>query len=104
MKRRFVIAADKLTSEQDKELRDFLHEFGGYWHWIDNFWLLAVDGEEDISAAKIRDKVRALNEDSRVMVLEIGADIDWAGSGKRGARGKDQHDWLGGTWADKDDS
>jgi hypothetical protein len=102
MTRRFVIAADKLTAEQDKAFKDFLHEFGGYWHWIDNFWLLAVEGEEDISAGKIRDKIRAINNDSRSLVLEVGADIDWAGVGKKNAAGRNQHDWLKETWATKD--
>lgn len=83
MTRRFVIAADKLTPDQEKEFKDFLHEFGGYWHWIENFWLLVVEGDEDISSEKIRDKVKALNKASRVLVLEVGSDIDWAGSGKK---------------------
>jgi hypothetical protein len=103
MKRRFVVAADKLSTEQEKEFRRFLTQFGGFWHWIDNFWLLAVGGEEDISVAQIRDKVHAINPASRIIVLEVGNDVDWAGRGKKNSAGKNQHDWLKTTWADQDD-
>jgi hypothetical protein len=103
MKRRFVIAADKLSTEQDKELKEFLHKYGGYWHWIDNFWLLAVEGQEDVSAAKIRDKIKAINSESRAIVLEVGEDITWAGFGKKSSAGRNQHDWLKTTWAGEPD-
>jgi hypothetical protein len=102
MTRRFVIGIDKLDDRQNKEFTDYLRDFGGWWHWIDNLWLLAVEGNQSITAQSIQQKVSSINQDARVIVLEVGADIDWYGKGALNASGKNQHDWFKKTWLGKD--
>jgi hypothetical protein len=98
MSRRFVIAVDGLTSEQEKQLREFAGKHGGWWHWIDNFWLLHSRDGESISAAKIRDRIVAINPSAKCVVFEFPEDLDWAATGDKNAKGRGMSDWLKETW------
>ena len=53
-RRRFVIAADGLSSEDEEKLRDQIRQLGAWWHWIDNVWLLTTHDEAP-TAKSIRD-------------------------------------------------
>src|SRR6185369_12616702 len=99
MIRRFVVAVEGLTPQEVKTLNDYLHEFGAYWHWIDNFWLLVVTQEREVSASKIRERIAQMNGKARSLVLEVGEDIDWSGRGSPRTDGKNQHDWLARNWS-----
>ena len=100
MNRRFVIAVDGLTSEEQDKLRQFLAARGAWWHWIDNFWLLTItSGDEDISVRSIRDSIKEINQNTRAIVFEFPEDIGWATLGRKNAKGRSMADWLKSTWA-----
>jgi hypothetical protein len=99
MTRRFVIGVDGLSEEADTSFRKYLDEVGaGFWHWIPNFWLIAVDSDE-ISANEISNKLHDLKA-KRNLVLEFPEDLDWNGWGRPNANGKNMYEWLKTTWAE----
>ncbi len=100
MTRRFVIGIEGLAREEERQFRDYLRDQGSWWHWIDNLWLFVTE-DETINVRSIRDQAKEINNDIRCLVLEIPGDIDWAGSGKKNAKGKSMYDWLKTTWAEK---
>ena len=100
MNRRFVIAVDGLTSEEQDKLRQFLATHGAWWHWIDNFWLLSITSDDEtISVRSIRDSIKEINKNTRAIVFEFPEDISWATFGKKNADGRSMGDWLKETWA-----
>ena len=102
MNRRFVIAAEGLTGEQERKVRDYLAEHGAWWHWIDNLWLLSTTTtSEDFGTVNILDAISKLNGDAKVLVFEFPEDIDWAARSKPNRKGKSMSDWLRNAWARK---
>jgi hypothetical protein len=100
MNRRFVIAVEGLTSDEQDEFRQFLAAHGSWRHWVDNFWLLSItSGDEIISVGLIRDRIKEINYDTRAIVFEFPEDISWATLGKMNAKGRRMADWLKSTWA-----
>jgi len=97
MKRRFVIGVDGLTASKSKSFREYLGSLGGWWHWIENFWLLITENE-DVAVDKIRDQAKALGA-NRVVVFEFPEEVDWTTSGPRNSKGRPMGDWLKTTWA-----
>jgi hypothetical protein len=51
-----VIAVDNATAEDQNKISTYLGEIGGYWHWIQNFWLANTNGEE--TPTEVRDAIR----------------------------------------------
>ena len=98
MKRRFVVGADPLNAAQVKKFQESLGDMG-WWHWIENFWLVTANDDEKITAAQIRDRVQEANPEARVVVLEFPEDITWAASGQKNSKGRKLSDWLQGEWA-----
>ncbi|HWK96319.1 MAG TPA: hypothetical protein VNR39_12940 [Pseudolabrys sp.] len=102
MRRRFVIAAEPLTAEQEAKLRDYIGKLGAWWHWIANFWLLTIREDTaahaDASAEKIRDFIYELNPKAKIVVFEFPEDITWAASGTLNSKGKRLSDWLKEPW------
>jgi hypothetical protein len=99
MNRRFVIGVEGLTPEEQLTLREFLRAHGAWWHWIDNLWLLStISDDKELTVEQIRDRIKEINRTALSIVFEFPADIDWAGSGKRNARGKTMFEWLKTTW------
>lgn len=101
MRRRFVIAAQGLTSEQETKLREYLASHGAWWHWISNFWLL-TGTDIKVTTADIRNHIKSLNADVRTVVFEFPEDTDWASLGKKNDAGKDMTDWIKNTWGKRD--
>jgi hypothetical protein len=100
MKRRFVIAVDGLTAQNEKLLQDHLLQYGYWWHWISNLWLF-VTRDEAVSATEISEKIVSLQDDHpRVFVMEIPEDVTWTTFGKKNKKGQDMSDWLKKTWVD----
>jgi hypothetical protein len=101
MRRRFVIAAEGLTDEQETEFRTYIKTKGAWWHWIANFWLLTTT-DQKLNTAEIRDQLKTLNGDVTTVVFEFPEDVDWATFGKKNASGKEMTEWLKESWAKKD--
>ncbi len=95
--RRFVVAAENLR----------VHEFAGYldsngfgwWHWIDNFWLITVQNKVEISAEILQGKVNEFSDSPRCMVIEIQGAHTWSGHGPKSSDGgSNMFDWLSNTF------
>ena len=96
MKRRFVVAVDRLTSEQEKALVAYLKDGGlAWWHWLPGVWL-ATTRREDVNAAQLRDALRDIARPKRLLVLEVGEHKDWSGI----RNDKKMFDWIRSTWAE----
>src|SRR5688572_27197212 len=98
--RRFVIAASGQTADQQKAFREYLSLYGGWWHWIENFWLFVTD-DLTLTCEAIRNQARDLGA-TQVVVFEFTEERDWAASGRKHPSGISQWDWLETTWADKE--
>jgi len=98
VKRRFVVADNAMSDEQEKQfiawLRDEVRV--GWWHYLKGFWLIA-DRYERISATAIRDKLKMIKSPlGAILVMEIHDDITWAGVHLPGRT--DTFDWLPRQW------
>ncbi|MCH9006242.1 MAG: hypothetical protein IH838_13265, partial [Proteobacteria bacterium] len=81
MKRRFVLAIDNATKEQQNVVTNYFMNQMGYWHWFSDAWLL-TDSEGLWNVASIRDKVQELLPGVDMIVLRVESDTDWAGFGQ----------------------
>lgn len=98
MSKRFIVAIDRSNQEQNKAFLDYIQSQNlGWWHWIENFWLL-VDTNNKLTAAAIRDKLDELYPSITNMVIELSASWDtWAGFGPS-TKERDMFQWLKDTW------
>ena len=97
MRRRFVIGVDELDPSQEIQFRDYIKDYGAWWHWIDNMWLMTTQ-KESISVEQIRDKLLSINPEARILVFEFPEDIDWACSVSSNSKGKTMSQWLVDPW------
>lgn len=98
MMKRYVLAVDSSTKEQNDAFLAFVKVTGlGWWHWLDNFWLLA-DDSDNLSAVTIRDKANECYPGVHKLVLQLDQTGDtWAGFGPKTDR-RDMFTWLRNTW------
>jgi len=98
MKKQFVIALNSTTEEQEKMFLEYIKSNGfGWWHWIDNFWLV-VDTQDKLSAEKLRDDLENIFPKVRKLVIEIFSESStWAGYGPNGEQ-RNMFNWLHNTW------
>ncbi|AYZ32601.1 hypothetical protein [Serratia sp. FDAARGOS_506] len=101
MRRKYIVALDSSTAEQNEEFRKYIKKNGmGWWHWLNNFWLL-TDSEGKKTAGDIRTDIRKFFPGIRLLVLQIDKEGDtWAGFGPNSDE-KNMFTWLKSTW-DKD--
>jgi hypothetical protein len=97
MKKRYVVAVSDLSADDERLFREYIGENRfGWWHWIDNFWLL-TDPSEKSSAAEVRDFLRNLPSSRRCIVMELeGVDKTWSGFGPNSP--KSMFEWIKGAW------
>lgn len=96
--RRFMIAAENL---RDRDFIDYLNSNGlGWWHWIDNFWLITVQDDIEMSSEKLQNKVNLFSDSPiRNMVIELHGTHTWAGHGPNGSEGgKNMFEWMHNTF------
>jgi len=98
MKNRFIVVLNESTSEQDKEFIKYIKsEKIGWWHWIDNLWMLRTTNEK-ISAQSLRDKIGEIYPSVRIMVFELGEKRDtWSGRGPK-TEEKNMFTWIKKNW------
>lgn len=101
MRRKFVVAVDSSTPEQAEKLGEYIKNNGlGWWHWLNNFWLL-TDQYGKKTASDIRSDLKDIFPGVHLLVLQIDREGDtWSGFGPSGDK-KDMFAWLKSTW-DKD--
>jgi hypothetical protein len=99
MKKRFIIATAEATPEQNKAFLQKINEAGaGWWHWINNFWLIA-DWKGQFSVAELRDLIKELYPGADMIVIELNEyDDTWASYGPERA-GRSMSKWLRETWS-----
>jgi hypothetical protein len=71
MTRRYAVAVEGMTKQQEEEFIAYLREERmPWWHWIENVWLL-VDRRDTITASAIRDKLRDIAHPHRCLVMQV---------------------------------
>ncbi len=95
--RRFVVAAENLRT---REFAEFLDNNGlGWWHWIENFWLITAPNSTEISAEILQSKVNVFSDSPRCMVIELHGAHTWSGHGPTNSDdGSNMFDWLRNTF------
>jgi hypothetical protein len=97
MKNRLVMGVDALTKEQEKEFVEYLRgRKCGWWHWIDNFWLITTTAS-DFLPSEIRDELVRIAPEVRVLVLNINDPKIWMGQGPQSEE-RNMFTWLQKTW------
>ena len=97
MKNRFIIGVDNMSAEEDKKFRNFLQTKNcGWWHWIDNFWLV-TDRKENLGADDLRDALLDIARGKNSLVMPVSGDADWSGYGPS-TEEKNMFRWLHKTW------
>jgi hypothetical protein len=99
MKKRFVVALNSNTEEQNKKFKEYIKKNGyGWWYWIDGFWLL-TDSKGKLTASKLRTDMDEFYPGVRRLVLEMrDGDDTWSGFGPK-KDGKNMFDWLHHNWS-----
>ena len=74
----FVVGVEGLNEKEEEAILDALRDCGcGWWHWIENIWLIEHPSDE-MRAAEIRKLVKdRLEGNNNVVVLRISC-TDWA--------------------------
>src|SRR5688572_11392956 len=99
MRRRFVIGATELTSEDEVQLANYLQSKtgGSFWHWIDNLWLFTTDDTEVTASSINRFLNKTKTRGYRAIVFEFPPQISGSGYGpNKGDR--DMFAWIKNTW------
>lgn len=98
MKKRFIVALSSSTSERDEAFTGYIKAKNlGWWHWINNFWLLA-DSSGQLTAEKLRDDLDDLYPKVRKMIFELSSEGDtWAGFGPK-TKDNNMFDWVDKYW------
>ncbi len=98
MKKKFIVAINSTTDEQLIEIKKFVRSNGfGWWSWLSNFWLL-TSNNENTTAKYLRDELRKICPDTRMMIIEMNKDGDtWSGFGPK-SESKDMFKWMHETW------
>lgn len=98
MTKRFIIALDKSTKAQNKELVSYFKQKKfAYWHWISNLWLITTDNEE-VTPTSLRTAFREIMPNEYMMIFEVNnSGNKWAGFGPSGEK-KNMFRWLKNTW------
>jgi hypothetical protein len=93
MKRHFLIATDNLSRDDSRAVSDHIKALKvGWWHWIDNLWLIATEKDE-VDATDLRDAIIELVAPANVLVVEFAEPVTWAGYGPSTNR-KNMFAWL----------
>ncbi len=98
MRKRFVVALDSNTQEQNDQFKDYIrvHRLG-WWYWIDGFWLL-IDSSGELTAKKLRTDLGKIYSNVHKLVLELkGNDDTWSGFGPT-SEDKNMFSWLNRNW------
>lgn len=98
MKKRFVVALNSNTKEQNDVFKEYIKANGyGWWYWIDGFWLL-TDRNGNLTAKKLREDLGEIYPGVRLLVLELrSGDDTWSGHGPK-QEGRNMFAWLRRNW------
>jgi hypothetical protein len=101
MRRRFVVAIDALTKPQQTRISQYVSEAGcGWWHWIENFWLLTTK-QDNCNYEAFEDMLHEMSPNGRWVALERPEDITWRAGNATNPKGRKISDWLHSPWGGK---
>ncbi len=98
MKKRFIVALNASSPEQQKAFRKYLESSGlGWWHWLDKLWLIS-NPKVDLTASNVRDSLNNFFPGVNCMVFELrGNDDTWSGFGPSSEK-NNMFDWIKRNW------
>lgn len=101
MSRRFVVAVNTLTTEQDQSFAQALSASDlAWWHWIQNFWLV-IDPNNQFTPESLRDHLGTVMPGRFSFVMEVKPTGSWAGFGPTGDQ-INMTQWIEKDWLAKD--
>lgn len=80
MKKLFIVTSNPTTVEQDKVFQSWIEPRFGWWHWMNQTWML-IDTTGTHTASEIRDQCVECFPGIYVIVFEITGANTWAGFG-----------------------
>ena len=95
--KRFIVAASPLSEHQTNAITALFRSGYGWWHWIENLWLV-TDRSETLTCTTIRDQIKGVAPNARIMVINADDPDNWAGTASSG-RATEMFKWIRGTWA-----
>ena len=97
MKKRFIVLIDAKISRDEKKFLSWIKsEKLGWWHWIDNVWLL-TNNKGHLQASQIRDKLHEVFG-GRNLVIELTDSSDtWSGRGPK-RENSNMFKWIHDNW------
>ena len=99
MTRKFVVGIDEETPEDVSSFLNYIKQQRfGWWHWIDNTWLLTTYNEQ-VTVVEIRDRLREITGKKTVVVIEVKS-VAWATYGPMGeGDSKNISRWIRDYWS-----
>lgn len=95
MGKRFAIATDPLTPDEERAFRAKLGQMG-FWHWLPNFWLVKTSNDA-MTATQLRDWIHEVAPQARAFVTEVQS-RDWGGLFKPDEKKRDMGAWIRSDW------
>src|SRR5688572_20483209 len=90
----FVVGLSNVDVVQSLRISEAFKSKHGWWHWIDNLWLV-VDPYDTTTCEAIRDELQKIAPRARKIVLEV-VPVTWAGAGPR--EPQDMFQWIRDEW------
>ncbi|HTC22363.1 MAG TPA: hypothetical protein VK859_16030 [bacterium] len=95
MAHKFIIAVNSTSKEQEDAFLKHISDNGyGWWHYIDNFWLITTSKE--IEASELRDVAKELFNNENVLVIEVFGST-WSGFGPKNDK-ENMFTWIHKNW------
>lgn len=97
MNKRVAIATDGFSPEQKTAFSKWVKSKGfGWWHWIQDFWLLTAPSER-LDINEVINKLNEISPGSNKFVIEIPTPAYWTGFGPN-TEERNMFTWLKETW------
>ena len=103
-RRRFVVALDSTTKEQNDGFREFIKDNGLlWWHWLDDTWLI-VDPSGKFTAHDMVVEAMPRYPEVHLLVIQLDPTGDrWSGFGPN-TEESNMFEWLQETWGQDGDA
>jgi len=95
--KKFIVALNSSTKDQDEAFQKIIHENGwGWWHWVDNFWIVTSSSTE-LGSQELYKKVQVAYPGVRMLISEMENVSTWWGFGPNSEE-KNMFKWLFDYW------
>ena len=92
----YLVACDTMSKEQETAFLEYIksNRFG-WWHWLDNFWIIS-SSKKTLRSSMIRDAIDDAVPGLNNLVIKIENVKSWAGHGPS-VEDNDMFEWLSNT-------